>query len=188
MSAYPVSVLSHGLLFDSGDFPIPYDVRSGISYGTGLTGTLTLPTTGEVASGVQYGGDGTQYTGTLVPGYAPRPIATTWTEDMGNVFDDSVEEWGDVLVYNGNQIDCEKTELAVAYEMQVSGANRLVNTAIDVSRSEAIRIGLYLPEYVNNPPVKRPVVTVSRVQFTVVAWKDDITADPTIKLICAKLQ
>ncbi len=107
---------------------------------------------------------------------------------MGDVFSDSVAEWGDVLVYNGNQIDCEKTELAVAYDMQVSGSNRLVNTAIDVSRAEAIRIGLYLPEYVNNPPVKRPVVTVSRVQFTVIEWKDDITADPTIKLICAKLQ
>lgn len=113
---------------------------------------------------------------------------TTWTEDMGEVFADSVEEWGDVLAYNGQQIDCEKTGLQVGFEMEVSGSNRMVDTAIDVLRADAIGIGLYLPEWKNNPPVKRPIVTVSQVQFVVVSWEDDISADPTIKLKCAKLQ
>lgn len=113
---------------------------------------------------------------------------STWTEDMADVFSDSVEEWGDVLAYGGQQIDCQKTNLDVTYEMEVSGSSRLATTAIDVLRSDAIGIGLYLPEWKNNPPTKRPVVTVSQVQFQVLRWNDDITADPTIKLICAKLQ
>ncbi len=115
-------------------------------------------------------------------------MSVSWTEDMQEVFEDSVDEWGDTLVFNGLPIPCEKTELAASFEMSISGYNREVNSAIDVLRADALRIGLYSPEYVNNPPTKRPVVLVSGVSFAVVAWKDDITADPTIKLMCAKLQ
>lgn len=113
---------------------------------------------------------------------------TSWTSDMQSVWEDSVAEWGDVLVYGGNQIPCEKTEISNSFPMEISGSNRIVTTAIDVLRSDAVSIGLYIPETQNNPAVKRPIVLVSGVSFCVVEFKDDITADPTIKLMCQKLQ
>lgn len=115
-------------------------------------------------------------------------MSTTWTQDMQSVWEDSVAEWGDVLVYATFSIPCEKTEISNSFQMEISGSNRIVTTAIDVLRADAVSIGLYLPETTNNPPVKRPVVLVSGVSFSVVEFKDDITADPTIKLMCQKLQ
>lgn len=45
--------------------PDPYDVRLGVDNGNGQPGTLTSPSQNDVEAGVQYGGDGTQYTGNL---------------------------------------------------------------------------------------------------------------------------
>lgn len=164
-----------------------YDVRLGVDNGAGVPGTLTSPSTGDVRIGVEYGGDGDQYTGTLV--VAPLPVsADDWTGDMAEVFSDSVTEWGDVLVYNGFQISCEKTEFGIRFSMEVSGSNRTADTAIDVLRSDAIGIGLYAPATAQDPAIKRPVVTVDGQLFQVLEFKDDIAADPTIKLLCVRQQ
>lgn len=190
MSAITIAALSHGL-FVSGSFtpPSAYDVRFGVDNGAGSLGTLTSPSVGDVRLGVEYGGGGDQYTGTLVVSCPVPTIPTTWTDDMGDTFNDLVAEFGDeTLYFNSLHISCVKTNLDISYETEVSGSNKLATTAIDVKRADAISIGLYLPAYVNNPPVKRPVVTVNQVQFQVLQWKDDIAADPTIKMICAKLQ
>lgn len=189
MSAITIAVLSHGLIV-SGSFtpPSAYDVRFGVDNGAGSLGTLTSPSTGDVRIGVQYGGGGNQYTGTLVVDFPIPAIPVSWTDDMGDCFTDLVSEFGDVLVYNGNQIVCVKTALMASFSMEISGYNRLVDTAIDVDRDAAIGIGLYLPEWKDNPPTKRPIVLVSGVQFQVASWEDDITADPTIKMKCSKLQ
>jgi hypothetical protein len=49
------------------------DVRSGVGYGAGLTGTLASPAQADVKTGVQYGAGGTQYTGTYTAsGGGPR--------------------------------------------------------------------------------------------------------------------
>lgn len=48
------------------DYPTAANVRSGASYNFGtLTGTITLPDTGDVVSGVQYGAGGTEFTGSF---------------------------------------------------------------------------------------------------------------------------
>lgn len=171
-----------------GNPPSPFDVRVGVDNGAGSLGTLTSPSQGVVLSGIQYGGGGTQYTGSLViPGTVPKPI-DTWTQDMADVFSDSLVEWGDFLSYGGNRIPCQKTNLTIEYEMQVSGANRLVDTSIDVLRSDAISIGLYTPDIQDNPTTKRPIVTVDGMKFQVIQFKDDIVSDPTIKMMCVRIQ
>lgn len=113
---------------------------------------------------------------------------STWTEDMAAVFRDSCDEWGTVLSFGGNQIVCQKTELSISYEMQVSGANRFVDTAIDVLREDAISIGLYSADIQENPTIKRPIVLVDGMSLQVMEFKDDILADPTIKLLCQRQQ
>lgn len=48
------------------DFPAAADVESGVTFDNGdRTGTFTKPNAGDVRSGTQYGGGGTQFTGTL---------------------------------------------------------------------------------------------------------------------------
>lgn len=70
-NAQAVAFLSLGLIIpESVTPPIPYDVRSGVDNGAGQPGTLTSPSEADVEAGVQYGGDGDQYTGTL---YVPQP-------------------------------------------------------------------------------------------------------------------
>ncbi len=52
------------------DYPAVGDVRDGVTFDTGgQTGTLELPAEATVQSGVQYGEDGTEFTGT----YSPSP-------------------------------------------------------------------------------------------------------------------
>jgi hypothetical protein len=53
-----------------GTFPVEDDVEFGVVYGPtdNLTGTVTLPTEAQVETGVQYGADGTEFTGTLSGG------------------------------------------------------------------------------------------------------------------------
>ena len=117
MSAITISVLSHGLISSTVTPPNPYDVRFGVDNGAGFPGTLTSPATGDVRIGVEYGGDGDQYTGTLVVSCPVPTLPESWTEDMGDTFDDLVTEFGDVLQYNSQQIVCVKTNLDVAFEM-----------------------------------------------------------------------
>ena len=51
------------------DYPSPDNVRSGTVYNHGAqTGDMTEPAVGDVRLGVQYGTNGTQYTGTLTGG------------------------------------------------------------------------------------------------------------------------
>lgn len=57
--------------------PDPFDVRLGVDNGNGDPGTLTSPAQGDVEVGVQYGGDGTQYTGTVVLPDASDVLAGT---------------------------------------------------------------------------------------------------------------
>lgn len=71
-NAQGIAFLSFGLIIvgGGGSFPDPYNVRFGVDNGNGDLGTLTSPAQGDVRQGVKYGGDGTQYTGTL---FAPAP-------------------------------------------------------------------------------------------------------------------
>jgi hypothetical protein len=63
------------------EFPDEGDVRDGITYGMAgeLEGTLELPDVTEVVSGVQYGADGTEFTGTAIAVVPSDPgEATGW--------------------------------------------------------------------------------------------------------------
>jgi fibronectin-binding autotransporter adhesin len=62
-----------GSVVASSGYPAVTDVRSGVGYGAGLTGTLASPAQADVKTGVQYGAGGTQYTGTYTAsGGGPR--------------------------------------------------------------------------------------------------------------------
>jgi hypothetical protein len=58
----------------SGVVPSPNDVRSGVAVGA-TVGNLTLPGVDQVLLGVQFGTNGTQYTGTLEQNVIPTPPA-----------------------------------------------------------------------------------------------------------------
>lgn len=47
------------------NYPAVSDVRAGIVYAVASTGTLALPSTAQVLSGVGYGAGSTEYTGAL---------------------------------------------------------------------------------------------------------------------------
>lgn len=55
------------------DYPSEDDVRDGVTFDT-YTGNLVLPDEADVESGVGYGTDGTEYTGTLVGGEGGGPV------------------------------------------------------------------------------------------------------------------
>lgn len=60
--AFPVVEQSGG----DCDYPVEDDVRYGVVYGDSTyTGTVVLPHVSRVQSGIQYGSDGTEFTGTL---------------------------------------------------------------------------------------------------------------------------
>lgn len=51
------------------DFPSENDVRAGVVYDAGSqTGNMTEPSPADVKIGIQYGANGTEFTGTLVSG------------------------------------------------------------------------------------------------------------------------
>lgn len=58
----------------SGVVPSPNDVRSGVAVGA-TVGNMTLPSVAQVLLGVQFGTNGTQYTGTLEQNVIPTPPA-----------------------------------------------------------------------------------------------------------------
>lgn len=80
-----VAFASFGLILlgGGGDFPEESDVRSGVAYDTGLVGNLTLPVPAQVLQGVQYGGEGDEFTGTAPqvvvnpPPACPAPTPST---------------------------------------------------------------------------------------------------------------
>lgn len=49
-------------------YPSENDVRNGTSFGDIYTGNLTLPLEVDVETGVQYGTNGTEFTGTFIGG------------------------------------------------------------------------------------------------------------------------
>lgn len=187
MSDITIAVLSQGLFAGDGANPIPYDVRFGVSYGNGEVGTLTSPTAANVRQGVQYGGDGTQYTGTLS---FNSSSGNSWEDDMAEVFEDerSASEYRAALVYNGSTIYGVKMALSVGFQMQTTGYSRKADTAFDALRTDVEGIGLYDKCANRNPSVIRPTVTVNGESFMVLDLKDDIATDPTVKLILSALQ
>jgi hypothetical protein len=63
--------------------PNATDLRSGVVVGS-VTGTLTLPTEGQVESGIDYGGGGTEFTGSLVTtGITETELATALAPILG---------------------------------------------------------------------------------------------------------
>ncbi len=83
----------YGLVYGStsGAFPIPYDVRVGVVTGSDV-GTLTSPAVSDVRRGVQYGGDGDQYAGTLqVPA---TPSGNEFIDSFNELLDAQADAWG----------------------------------------------------------------------------------------------
>lgn len=188
MSILTTAVLSHGLFVGNGSgFPIPYDVRDGVDNGNGEIGTLTSPAEINVRSGVMYGGDGTQYTGTL---NFTSSSGDSWTDDAEELFEDmrAVGEYRAALVYNGQTVYGVKMALSLGFQMRVSGYQRKADTSFDLLRTECVTIGLYA--LMSQPDVekKRVAVTVNREQYIVLDLKDDNATDPTVKLILSALQ
>lgn len=87
------AALSQGLfgVGGSGSFPSTYDVRVGVDNGGGSLGTLTSPAVGNVRQGIQYGGDGDQYTGTLVVPAAPS--GNEFIDCFNELLDAQADTW-----------------------------------------------------------------------------------------------
>lgn len=180
----------YGLVYGStvpGDFPSPYDVRSGVDNGAGELGTLTSPVPANVRSGILYGGAGTQYLGTL---YVPSASGgNTWTEDMRDLWYDQVSEseFGVTVIYNGAPYQCIKTPVKSGFGMKPTMFERQADSIVDMLRADAIANGLY--EIVqNNPTNKRPVFNIAERQYEIIKLENDDATNPIIRLSCSQLQ
>lgn len=181
----PLAVLSHGLFVTgSGDFPIPFDVRYGVDNGEGELGTLTSPAPNNVRRGVQYGGDGNQYIGTL---YVRSAGATTWTEDALELWNDQVLEYGTTMEYDAWTFPCIKNPINSMFAMTQTGYDQQADTTIDMLRSDAVTSGLYALVQ-SNPQTKRPIVTIEGIRFTVLRLENDDSAQPSIRLSSVALK
>lgn len=71
-----INVLNGTLTTGGGIVPSANDVRFGTAVGAG-TGNMTLPAVADVLLGVQFGSNGTEFTGTLEQNVIPTPPAGT---------------------------------------------------------------------------------------------------------------
>lgn len=184
-----VAALSHGLIVDAppGDFPSPYDVRIGVDNGAGELGTLTSPVSANVRAGTLYGGDGTQYTGTL---YVPSSSGgNTWTDEMRELFYEEISdsEFGVTVIYNGAPYRCIKTPVKSGFGMKPSMFERQADSIVDMWRDDVITSGLYEIAQ-NNPTNKRPILTIGERQYEVIKLENDDATNPVIRLSCSQLQ
>lgn len=186
MSDLTNAVLSHGLFITGGTtFPDPYDVRFGVDNGDGQLGTLTSPLVANVRLGIQYGGDGNQYTGTL---YVAGTTGDRWTRTMDRLFTKEVGEWaGDLmLTYNAQTaIDALKKPISQKFTMNPNNYSLGGDTTFDVRRADAVTCGLYA--VLKN--VARPSVSDNYgLTYQVLDFSDDDTANPIIQLHCKRRQ
>ena len=185
-NAQGVAFLSFGLLATGGVsvYASPYDVRVGIDNGNGEIGTLTSPAESDVRAGVEYGGDGDQYTGTL---YIPGQGGTSWTEDALELWYALVEEFGDTAKYQTTTFDVVKNPVRSMFKMTGTGYGKQADTTIDMLRTVAQTTGLYLLTQ-ETPITPRPVVYVDGNSYEVLNMENDDTAQPSVRFLCKQLQ
>lgn len=184
-NAQGIAFLSFGLIIPaSGTFPSPYDVRLGVDTGDGDLGTLTVPAVGDVRSGVEYGGDGDQYTGTL---YVRADSGETWTDDALELWHDQVAEYGTTMQYEAWTFDCIKNPINLAFRMTQHGYDEQADTTLDILRTDAQTSGLYSIVQ-TSPMTKRPIVTVNEKRFQVLSLETDDNEQPSIRLSAKALK
>lgn len=187
-NAQQVAFLSFGLILGGGPStaPIPYDVRLGIDNGDGDLGTLTSPPPANVRAGVQYGGDGTQYMGTL---YVPSSAGgTTWTEEMEEIWHEEAEqEWPCTARYESWTFPIVRNPIKSGFQMKLAGYSEQADTTIDMLRTQAQLMGLYGFKQ-NNPQQKRPILISDSISFQIIFMENDDTAQPSVRFMCLKLQ
>ncbi len=187
-NAQGIAFLSFGLIVSGGgSFPSVYDVRSGVDNGNGELGTLTSPIPANVRSGIQYGGDGTQYTGTL---YVPSSSGgNTWPEEMLELWHEEaqMDEFYAQYSYGAGTYDCIKTPIQKRFNMTLNAYGDMADSIIDTLRSDCIASGLY-DVMQANPQTKRPIVTVNNVTYDVLRIETDDATQPSIRLFIGKHQ
>lgn len=186
-NAQGIAFLSFGLIIvgGGGSFPDPYNVRFGVDNGNGDLGTLTSPTQSDVRQGVRYGGDGTQYTGTLY--VSSSGGITTWTQDALELWHDEVEEFGNVATYGIYTFDCILNPVRSGFSMTLTAYSKQADTIVDMLRTDAIANGLYVLAQ-SNPQTKRPIVTVSNQQYEIIKLESDDPTQPSIRLSASQKQ
>lgn len=152
-------------------FPNPSDVRLGVDNGNGQLGTLTSPAPGNVRSGVQYGGDGTQYTGTLsVPSYD----ATSWRAARRIAFAAELVTFGTTVTGNTVTVPAICTSKEYILEMRRNDMFPQRPCIFSVLREDYVAMG---------SPDSRGTVTSLGFTFQINGVGDD-DADATIDLRC----
>lgn len=176
----------YGLVYGStasGTYPDPYDVRFGVDNGNGQLGTLTLPATGNVRLGIQYGGDGTQYTGTLYVASG----GGDWTETMLDLWHEQWRIYGTTATYGADTFHCIKDPVKKGFTMTQNAMDGKSMTILDMLRTDAIANGLYAIAQ-SNPATKRPIVTVSGKDYTINQLENDDDEQPSIRISAFLLQ
>ena len=184
-NAQGIAFLSFGLIIPSGggDYPIEYDVRLGVNYDSGLTGNLVLPEPGQVQTGIQYGGAGTQYTGTLTPLTTtiiqePLTIAgTTWYAQRLRAFERQLEINGTTLSYKGATIRCLAPSKEQRKEIQRTDYVGQRQATFTIARTDYERYKLD----------SKSTFTSVGSKFMIESILDD-DADPHVDLVCNLLQ
>lgn len=173
MSAYTIAALSMGLIYvgSGGSPPSAYDVRYGVDNGAGDIGTLTSPLPGNVRQGVTYGGDGTQYTGTLA---VPTFDATAWRAARRIAFSAELVMFGTNLTCNAVTVPALCTGKEYLLEMKRNAMLPTRPCVFSILREDYVAIG---------SPTSRDTVSSLGFTFQILAPNDD-DADATIDLRC----
>lgn len=190
-----VAFASFGLFVDAtpADFPSTYDVRFGVDNGEGDLGTLTSPTPANVRSGVQYGGDGNQYTGTL---YVPSASGgLTWTEDALELWHDEIAEFGYTVKFQSWTFQALWNPIRQGFSMNQNAYNFKADSVVDILRSDAITSGLYQC-ITANPFEKRPQVALlnprntaqEQIVLDLITIENDDATQPSIRIFASKHQ
>lgn len=188
-NAQAIAFLSFGLIVDSSPatFPIPYNVRVGVDNGNGELGTLTSPAQSNVRLGIQYGGNGNQYTGTLY--VTSSGGGESWTDAMRELWEDEVaeSEYGCTATYGAFTFRCIKNPIRSAFQMTVNAYDKQADTVIDMLRSDAIANGLYALVQ-NDPQSKRPIVSIEGADYSIIKMESDDSTQPSIRLSATQKQ
>lgn len=149
-----INILQGTLSTGGGTVPSPDNVRLGIAVGA-TTGNMTLPAVADVLQGVQFGTNGTEFTGTLVQNVIPTPPA-------GDVCRLKIQ-----VALNGAAVDDAVVTCTVAQANSIVGSNidpsTVANTVKTVSGYAEIDLyrqssfargdGLYLIQVKHNNQV-----------------------------------
>lgn len=111
----------------------------------------------------------------------------TWTEDALELWNDLVSEFGNTATYGIYTFRCVLDPARSGFQITLTAYSKQADTIIDLLRTDAVANGLYALAQ-QNPPTKRPIVTVGTQQYEIIKLESDDPTQPSIRLSASQKQ